>query len=62
MTRLLRKNLQSITEARKKIIIEIQRKMAIGLNLELDKIRELQVMYKFIGDMLDHPVQFFSVR
>lgn len=42
--------------------LEIQRKIAIGLNLELDKIRELQVMYKFIGDMLSDPIQFFSMR
>ena len=42
--------------------LEIQRKIAIGLNLELDKIRELQVMYKLVGDMLGDPIQFFSTR
>ena len=41
---------------------EIQRKLAIGLNLELDKIREMQVIYKLIDEILDSPIKFFSFR
>lgn len=41
---------------------DIQRKLAIGLNLELDKIRELQLLYRFIDDILESPIKFFSMR
>lgn len=41
---------------------DIQRQLAIGFRMELDEIRQKQFMYKFIGDMLENPIKFFSSR
>ena len=51
-----------ISPSLKKRLQNIERKLAIGLTLELDKIRELQIAHKFISSMIENPIKFFSTR
>lgn len=41
---------------------EIEKKLAIGLNLELEEIRHLQMLHKLVSQILEEPIKFFSLR
>jgi hypothetical protein len=41
---------------------DIQRQLAIGCRMELEEIRQKQFMYKFISELLENPIKFFSFR
>lgn len=40
----------------------IEKKLAHGANYSIEKIRELQTIYKVISAILENPISFFSKR
>lgn len=41
---------------------DISRKLCCGSKMPLEDIRELQVLFNFISQMTEDPIQFFSQR
>lgn len=41
---------------------EISRKLCVGQATSLEEIREMQTLYRFISQILENPIQFFSMR
>lgn len=41
---------------------DISRKLCTGAHLDLEQIREAQIIYNFISKILDDPIAFFSQR